>query len=92
MAIRRFLFGPDWRSRDPERRLRALGAAGDAELLAALPRIAREDPEPRVRLAALKRLDDPRRYLESARDDPDPELRAAARALALRQLAGERPS
>lgn len=91
MPLKRIFFGPDWQSRDPERRLRALSEQADSELLEALPRIAREDPDERVRLAALKRLDDPRRYLEAARSDPSPELRREAHALAMRQLSGERP-
>jgi hypothetical protein len=92
MPLKRFLFGPDWRSRDPERRARAIARSSDPALEQDLPRIAREDPDERVRLAALKRLDDPRRYLEAARADPSPELRREAHALAMRQLAGERPS
>ena len=39
-------------------RLTAVAADHDPELLAALPEIARSDPDARVRLAALKRLDD----------------------------------
>lgn len=92
MPIKRFLFGPDWRSRSPERRLRAILESQDPNLERELPTIAREDPDERVRLAALKRLDDPRRYLEAARSDPSLELRREAHALAMRQLAGERPS
>lgn len=91
MPLKRILFGPDWRSRDPERRARAVAQSADPELERELPRIAREDAEERVRLAALKRLDDPRRYLEAARSDPSPELRREAHSLAMRQLAGERP-
>lgn len=92
MPLKRLFFGPDWRSRDPERRARAIARSSDPALEQDLPRIAREDPDERVRLAALKRLDDPRRYLEAARADPSPELRREAHALAMRQLAGERPS
>ncbi len=91
MPLKRILFGPDWRSRDPERRARAVAQSADPELERELPRIAREDAEERVRLAALKRLDDPRRYLEAARSDPSPELRREAHSLAMRQIAGERP-
>jgi exonuclease SbcC len=92
MKLKRLLFGPDWRSKDADVRLRAVASGEDPELAPQLSLIAREDPDARVRLAALKRLDDPRRYLEASRDDPDPELRRQARELALRQLAGERAS
>ena len=92
MKIKRMLFGPDWRSKDADVRLRAVANDHDDELDSQLSLIAREDVDARVRLAALKRLDDPRRYLESARDDSEPTLRRQALDLALRQLAGERPS
>jgi DNA repair protein SbcC/Rad50 len=92
MKIKNLLFGPDWRSKDPEVRVRAVAMDRDAELLQQLSVIAREDADTRVRLAALKRLDDPRRYLEAARDDADDALRRQALDIALRQLAGERPS
>ncbi|HRQ63347.1 MAG TPA: DUF349 domain-containing protein [Xanthomonadaceae bacterium] len=92
MKLKRMLFGPDWRSKDTAVRLRAVANDRDPELLQQLSLIAREDEDARVRLAALKRLDDPRRYLEASRDDGDDALRRQALDLALRQLAGERPS
>lgn len=49
---------PDWQHRDPERRAAAVASAKEKELLEELPRLAREDDAPEVRLAALKRLDD----------------------------------
>lgn len=92
MKIKRMLFGPDWRSKDVDMRLRAVASDNDPELQQQLSLIAREDTDARVRLAALKRLDDPRRYLEAARDDADESLRRQALDLALRQLSGERSS
>jgi DNA repair protein SbcC/Rad50 len=92
MTLKRMLFGPDWRSKDAAARLRSVANDHEPELVQQLSLIAREDEDTRVRLAALKRLDDPRRYLEASRDDGDDALRRQALDLALRQLAGERPS
>jgi len=56
------LFGfrskPDWQHADGARRAAAVASGHASELLAELGSIARSDPDPRVRQAAIRRLDD----------------------------------
>jgi hypothetical protein len=56
-----FGFGgkPEWRHADAARRAAAVAASSESELLDALPAIARADTESRVRIAAIRRLEDP---------------------------------
>lgn len=70
---------PEWQSPDPQRR--ALAVAGDdsSELLAALPRLALEDPDAAVRRHALRRSDDPALFARAASGDADATVRAWAR-------------
>ena len=56
MKLARFLFKPKWQDKNPAVRRAALIYDADAEMVAALPEIARNDPDSGVRLAALKRL------------------------------------
>jgi hypothetical protein len=74
---------PRWKHTDPAVRVAAVYelAAADAEALRAL---AREDSEPRVRRAAVTRLDEVPVLAEIARTDPDEDVRAEA----IRNLAG----
>lgn len=58
--MRFFGFGakPEWRHGDAARRAAAVATDTSPELLAALPAIARDDADPRVRGAAVRRIDD----------------------------------
>jgi hypothetical protein len=75
--IDRFRTKPEWQSADPGVRAEAVLKlpASEAELLLAL---AREDPDPRVRRAAVKKLQDPGPLAELAREDKDPGVREEA--------------
>lgn len=77
-----------WQSKDPTVRRAAVAADDDAELLASLGRIARDDPDPGVRTAAMKRLADPGIAQGLAHDDAEPAVRTQARALWLDLLTG----
>ena len=81
MKLPAFLSKPRWLSKDAEIRRSAVSNDSDAELVANLTRLAREDSDAGVRLAAMKRLADPGIAQGLARDDADPAVRAQARAL-----------
>ena len=88
MRLARWLFPPPWAHRDAAIRLRTVRTASAAVLGAQLPRLAREDPDPEVRRAALERLPDLGLMQERAHDDPDPALRERAWGLYLDLLNG----
>ena len=88
MKLPAFLRKPRWLSKDAAVRRQAVQRDSESELLDALPRLAREDPDAGVRLAALKRLADPALAQGLARDDADPAVRADARRLWLDLMAG----
>jgi hypothetical protein len=75
---------PKWQSADAEVRAQAVRELPkeEVDLLAA---VARQDPDPRVRRIALKRIDSPRTLLSIAETDGDESLRSFARKRA-RQL------
>lgn len=79
MKIARLLFKPKWQDKEAAVRLTAVAADPDPELLAALPELTRSDPDARVRLAALKRLNDYERWRERSTGDADADLRRTAR-------------
>lgn len=79
MKISRLLFKPKWLDKDPKIRRAAIAGDNDAELSAALPRIAREDADPGVRIAALKRLHDYEAWRERSTGDADGNVRLTAR-------------
>ncbi|OFW06166.1 MAG: hypothetical protein A3I61_18520 [Acidobacteria bacterium RIFCSPLOWO2_02_FULL_68_18] len=74
---------PRWKHADPSVRVASVYDLG-AEDTDALHALAREDPEPRVRRAAVSRIDEVPLLAEVARTDPDEEVRAEA----VRGLAG----
>jgi hypothetical protein len=92
MKLRNLLGRPPWLSSNAETRREAVASERHPELEAALGRIAREDPDASVRLAALRRLADPGIAQGMAHDDADPALRAQARSLWLDLLTGVHPS
>src|SRR3989304_10422707 len=76
---------PKWQSADAEVRAQAVRelAKSEVELLAA---VAQQDPDPRVRRIALKKLESPRLLLEIAETDKDESLRSFARKRARQRL------
>ena len=88
MKLSGFLNKPRWQAK--EAAVRRAGVAGDddAELLANLAGIARQDPDPGVRSAAMKRLADPALTQRLAHEDADAGVRGEARKLWFDLLAG----
>ena len=76
---------PKWQSTDSEVRAQAVRELpkGEVDLLTAL---AQQDPDPRVRRIALKKLESPRLLLEIAETDKDESLRSFARKRARQRL------
>lgn len=71
---------PAWESADADKRARAVASLPDAALIARLPDIARHDADAKVRLAAVKRIDDLSLLGDRARLDLSPDVRDAAGA------------
>ena len=88
MSLARFFSKPRWQSKDESVRRAAVAADGDAALIESLPRLAREDADAGVRLAAMRRLADPGLTQAMAADDRDEGVRKAAKALWAELLAG----
>jgi hypothetical protein len=79
MNLARLLFKPKWQDKNADVRRAAVASANDAELVAALPQIARADTDAGVRLAALKRLGDYEAWRERSTGDTDAGVRRTAR-------------
>jgi exonuclease SbcC len=92
MKLPAFLSKPRWLSKDAATRCMAVMHDADSELVASLGRLAREDPDATVRLAAMKRLADPGITQGLAHDDADPNVRAQARTLWIDLLTGTHAS
>ena len=88
MKLARFLFKPRWQSKDVATRRGAVAELNDAELVAALPTIARNDTDAGVRLAALRRLNQYEAWRERSTADPDGSVRETARAAYVAMLTG----
>ena len=86
----RFRARPAWQSPDPQVRVAAVRQLG-ADQSDVLASIARDDADPRVRRAAVQRLDDPAALAERAKDDGDESVRqeAASRLLHMAEVAEE---
>src|SRR5437867_1331661 len=86
----RFRARPAWQSPDPQVRVDAVRQLG-AEQSNVVASIARDDADPRVRRAAVQRLDDPAALAERAKDDGDESVRqeAATRLLHMAEVAEE---
>lgn len=76
---------PAWESADVDKRAIAVATEDDPSLLARLPDVARHDADAKVRLAAVKRIDDLSLLGDRARLDLSADVRDAAGAR-LRQL------
>jgi len=92
MKLPAFLSKPRWQSKDAAQRRSAIAHDNDAELVANLGRLAREDADPGVRIAAAKRLADPGIAQTLSRHDADAGVREQARALWLDLLSGTHAS
>ncbi|HEY6939838.1 DUF349 domain-containing protein [Dokdonella sp.] len=88
MKLPAFLSKPRWQSKDPAQRRSAVAHDHDADLVASLGRLAREDADAGVRIAAAKRLADPGIAQGLSRDDADAGVRSEARTLWLDLLTG----
>ena len=88
MVLNRLFSKPRWQSKDAEVRRDAVSTDDDAELRAALPQLAKDDPDAGVRLAALKRSASPALAQALAHDDRDDGVRRAAAALFTDLLSG----
>jgi hypothetical protein len=88
MKLSGFLNKPRWQSKEATVRRAGVTEDDDAELLASLASIARQDPDASVRTAAMKRLADPGLTQRLATEDPDAGVRTEARKLWLDLLAG----
>lgn len=71
---------PAWESADVDKRAIAVATSDDPSLLARLPDIARHDADAKVRLAAVKRIDDLSLLGDRARLDLSADVRDAAGA------------
>ncbi|HJT97793.1 MAG TPA: hypothetical protein VJ696_05705, partial [Rhodanobacteraceae bacterium] len=91
MKLSAFLNKPRWQSKEAAVRRAGVADDDDAELLARLGTIAREDPDAGVRAAALKRVADPALAQRLSQEDADADVRAEARRLWLELLAGTHP-
>jgi len=91
MKLPGFLNKPRWQAKEAAERRAGVAGDDDAELIASLPRIAREDPDAGVRTAALKRLADPALTQRLAQEDTDAGVRGEARKLWFELLAGTHP-
>lgn len=78
---------PAWQSSNAHKRLAAVANDVSAELRAALPHLATDDPDPDVRRAALQRSADALLYARAMRSDADTGLRTWARERWLAALA-----
>ncbi|MBS3823665.1 MAG: DUF349 domain-containing protein [Wenzhouxiangellaceae bacterium] len=89
MTLKERLFGPPWENKDAAIRARSVASETDRRLLAQLPKIAAEDQDPAVRLAALRRLADEAAWLDARSRDRDSNILAAADQFLLRAACRE---
>lgn len=88
MKLSGFLNKPRWQSKEAAVRRAGVAEDDDAELLASLSTIARQDADANVRATAMKRLAEPGLTQRLAVEDADPGVRTEARKLWLDLLAG----
>ncbi|HET7925675.1 MAG TPA: DUF349 domain-containing protein, partial [Rhodanobacteraceae bacterium] len=88
MKLSGFLNKPRWQAKEAAVRRAGVAEDDDAEMLANLSSIAREDADPGVRSAALKRLAEPALAQRIAHEDSDQGVRADAKRLWFDLLAG----
>ena len=91
MKLSGFLNKPRWQAKEASVRRAGVAGDDDPELVATLANIARQDSDPGVRNAAMRRLADPALTQRLAQDDADPGVRADARKLWFELMAGTHP-
>ncbi len=79
MSLANWFNKPRWKNKDATVRATAVSTGQEAELLSALPEIARSDSSPVVRAAATRRLQDLQTLLEIATGDTDQRVQKNAR-------------
>lgn len=77
---------PAWEHKDAARRAAAVAGEEHPDLLARLPDLARTDPDPAVRLAAVRRIDDLSLLGDRARHDEAASVRELARQRYVQRL------
>ena len=77
---------PAWEHKDAARRAAAIAGEDHPDLIARLPELARTDPEPAARLAAVRRIDDLSLLGDRSRNDDDAAVREAARQRFVQRL------
>lgn len=92
MKLPAFFSKPRWQSKDAAVRRAAVVDGNEAGLTGELGRLAREDADPGVRIAAMRRLADPGLVQGMANDDADAEVRRQARALWFELMSGAHAS
>ncbi|MEM9302424.1 MAG: DUF349 domain-containing protein [Pseudomonadota bacterium] len=88
-SLKELIFKPKWQHKNGEVRARSVALDTDPRLVAALPEIARTDPEAEVRLAAVRRLDDLLPLMRVAADDDAEAVRETATRIYRSMLSGE---
>ena len=88
MKIARLFFKPKWQHRDAAIRRTAVANSSDAELVAALPMLCRNDTDAGVRQMALRRLNQYEAWRERSTGDSDSATRLLARNNYLALLLG----
>ncbi|MGA9334669.1 MAG: DUF349 domain-containing protein [Rudaea sp.] len=83
MKLSQLLFKPKWQDKDPGVRRASVAGDSDAELLASLPELARNDADGGVRLAALKRLNLFELWRDRSQHDANDDVRKSAREACL---------
>ncbi|HEY6893074.1 MAG TPA: DUF349 domain-containing protein, partial [Rhodanobacteraceae bacterium] len=91
MKLSGFLNKPRWQAKEAAIRRAGVAEDDDADLIANLASIARQDADAGVRSAALKRLAEPGVAQRAAQEDADSGVRADARRLWFDLLAGIHP-
>jgi hypothetical protein len=92
MKLPAFFSKPRWQSKDAAIRRAAIVDGNEPGLADELGRFAREDVDPGVRIAAMRRLADPGLVQRMANDDADAEVRRQARALWFELMSGAHAS
>ncbi len=77
---------PAWEHKDAARRAAAVAGGEHPDLIARLPDLARTDPDPAVRLAAVRRIDDLSLLGDRSRNDDAATVREAARQRYIQRL------
>lgn len=91
MSLFSFLSKPAWQARDAAKRADAVANLRDPALLNELPQILRNDPDARVRRAALERVDDLTLVADRMTNDADKGISDRAKTRLVDLLSGSAP-